>query len=131
MSRDAEVRLNQYASGAIYCNAKLLAERRSCHACGPQNYVCVHPRLARIDDAGLNLRDHRRSTYLYTQSTQLFERAARKIFRICRKHVSAALEKMDSRAARINRAKVIGEGMAADFGEGSGEFNSSRSGAHH
>ena len=55
---------------------------------------------------------------------QLLESAAREIFGIGGENVRAAFDKMDAGAARIDGAEIVGEGVTADFGEGSGEFDS-------
>ena len=59
----------------------------------------------------------------------MFERAARKILGIGGEHVRAAFDEMNAGAARIDGAEIVGEGVTADFGEGSGEFDSGGAGA--
>ena len=41
----------------------------------------------------------------------------------------AAFDQMNAGAAGIDGAEIVGEGVASDFGKGSGEFDSSGAGA--
>ena len=72
--------------------------------------------FAHGNDARLYLRNHGRGKHFHAQPLQLFQRAARKIFGIRRKHMRAAFDEMDASAPRIDRAKILGESMTANFG---------------
>ena len=56
----------------------------------------------------------------------MFNGAAGKIFRIGGKDMRSAFDEMNASAARIDGAEILGQGVTADFGEGSGEFHSGR-----
>ncbi len=53
----------------------------------------------------------------------MLESAAREIFGIGGEHVRSAFDEMNAGAAGIDGAEILREGVAADFGERSGEFD--------
>jgi hypothetical protein len=79
MAGEAEVGLDQDASGAIDGSAEALAERGSGHAGGPENYGCGESRVSGVDRAGFNISDYGRGANFDAQAMELFLGAAGKI----------------------------------------------------
>jgi hypothetical protein len=59
----------------------------------------------------------------------LLESTAREVFGIGGEDVGATFDEMDAGAARIDGTEIVSEGVAADLGEGSGEFDSGGTGS--
>src|SRR6202166_5288976 len=131
MIRNAEVGPNERVAGTIGRDAEFFPERRSRYARGPKNHGGIHRRVAHVDDAGLNFRDHRGSAYFHAQVAKLLKRAVRQICGIRWEHYRATFEQMNPRSPPIDGVEVAGQSMTADFGEGSGKFDSRGSGADH
>src|ERR1700730_12933173 len=129
MAGKAEIRMDQHPSGPTDRHPELLAKRRGGHARSPEDDGCIHPRFAHVYCARLDLGDHGRSEYFHAQVLQLFERAAREIFRIGRKNMRSGFDEMNAGATWIDGAEIVGESVAADFGESSSEFDSGGSAA--
>ena len=129
MLRNTEVRLHQNASGAIDRCAQLLAERGGSDSCRPKHHRSGESSVADINRPGFDLRYGRRGTDLDSQTIELFLRAAREVFGIGRKNARSTFNQQNVRARRIDGAKFVGQGVAADFGQSAGQFDSRRAAA--
>ncbi len=130
MAGDAEVGLNEHASGAIAGSAQFLAQRRGRDSCGPQNYGRDDTSVADVHHAGFNQSDHRVRADVDAQVAQLLFGAARQVFGIGGQHARAAFEQDDVGARRVNGAEFMRQNVTRDFRQYSGEFHAGGASAH-
>jgi hypothetical protein len=127
---NAEIQFDRYTAIAIQRHAERARQRRAGHSGCPQHgarsdtlIADAHPCLIHMRDGAA--RDHR--------DTQLFKlplRAGGQFRRERRQDPRSGFDKYYARAARVDAAKFILEGVARDFCQGSRKLDTGRSGSN-
>src|SRR6202022_1408927 len=124
MSGNAEIGLDEHPTGAVDGNTQLSTQRRSGNARSPQDDWRWDSFVADQNRAGLNAGDHVGGANLDSQVSQLVFGFAGKFFGIGGQNPGATFDEQYAALPRVDIAKLAVQGVARNFSQGAGEFDS-------
>ena len=129
MSGNAEIGLDEHATGAIDGNTEPAAQRRSGNACRPQDDWRENPFVAHPNRAGLDASDGMGRANFDSQSSQLFFGFAGKLLGIGWQNAGSAFNEEYTALPRVDIAELMIHGVMRDFSQGAREFDAGGSAA--
>src|SRR6266481_5771055 len=122
MSGNAEVGLDENATGAVDRNTQLSAQRRSGNTCRPQDHGGCNLFVANPNRAGFNSVDHVGGANLDSEASQLVFGFAGEFFGIGGQNPGASFDEQYAGLSRVDIAKLVGQCVVRNFSQSAGEF---------